>query len=146
MVLTLKETENRFRQGTHGWNGGMARPAGIGWDAAGLLILVGYVRDERKVRARRFFTLVTGSYRQLLAVTDSYRQLPTVTGSYRQLLAVTGSYRQLPAVTARIIGNFKSPASVFYRDVQNRSITCTVSYAVLHNRMRRVASRRKSSI
>jgi hypothetical protein len=85
MVLTLMETENRFHQGTYGRNGGMARPAGIGWDAAGLLILVGYVWDERKVRARRFFTLVTGSYWQLPAVTGSYRQLPVVTGSYRQL-------------------------------------------------------------
>ncbi len=83
----------------------MARPAGIGWDAAGLLILVGYVQDERKVRARRFFTLVTGSYRQLPAVTGSYRQLPAVTGSYQQLPAVTGSYRpnhrqlQVPCVS-----------------------------------------------
>jgi hypothetical protein len=32
-------------------------PAGMGWDAAGLLILVCYVRDERKVRERIFFTL-----------------------------------------------------------------------------------------
>ncbi len=33
------------------------RPAGIGWDAAGLLILVGYVRDECKVIEGRSFTL-----------------------------------------------------------------------------------------
>ncbi len=56
--------ERSDRMGSEGYLEGPLRarcqsrnPAGIGWDAAGLLILVGYVRDERKVRERIFFTL-----------------------------------------------------------------------------------------